>query len=156
MTKKRKIYVTISWIAVAACMGFIFYMSSRVSTESQAMSDSVLKGIFGLIGIEFPVIVIRKGAHMTEFAGLAMLIFNAVYATWKPKMTPLIAFAATAMYAVTDEFHQIFVEGRGPKFTDVLVDSSGAIIGIIISIIILKIIKIILERGNKIGNTQTL
>lgn len=156
MTVKRKIYISISWILVAAAMIFIFYMSSRIASESQAMSDSVLQKVFELIGIEFSSFIIRKGAHTLEFMGLAMLIFNAVYATWQLRITPIIAFAGTVLYAVSDEFHQNFVEGRACQLRDVLIDSNGALIGILISIIILLIIRKITERGKKNGNTQTL
>ena len=33
-------------------------------------------------------------------------------------------------YAITDELHQAFVPGRTPKLLDVLIDSSGALLGI--------------------------
>lgn len=152
MTVKRKIYVTISWLLTAACMGVIFYMSSRVAEESQAMSDSVLQKIFDFIGVEFSSFIIRKTAHMCEFAGLAALIFNAVYATWELKITPIIAFFGTVLYALSDEIHQIFVEGRACQLRDILIDSMGALIGITVSFIILKII----ERKKNNGNTETL
>lgn len=152
MTVKRKIYITVSWLLTAACMGFIFYMSSRAADESSAMSDSVIQKIFDLIGVEFSSFAIRKAAHMCEFAGLSALIFNAVYATWELKLTPLIAFSATVLYAVSDEIHQIFVEGRACQLRDVLIDSTGALIGITASFIILKII----ERGRNNGNIKTL
>jgi len=35
-------------------------------------------------------------------------------------------------YAVSDEFHQYFVPGRGPRWGDVMLDSFGAALGIII------------------------
>lgn len=154
MTTKRKIYTAISWILLAVCMGFIFYMSSRVATESQAMSDGLLKRISDLIGIEFSSFFIRKTAHALEFMGLAMLSFNAVYSTWEVKLTPIVAFLITAFYAASDEFHQIFVEGRACQLRDFFIDCSGAAAGIILSIIILKIIKKIRKR-DKNGGIKT-
>lgn len=90
---------------------------------------------------------------MLEFMGLSLLIFNAVYSTWEHKLTPVIAFTGTAFYAITDEIHQLFVPGRAFQLIDILVDSAGALIGVIASLIILKLILFIKKRGNKNGNT---
>ena len=37
---------------------------------------------------------------------------------------------SAAVYACTDEFHQLFVEGRDGNFRDVMIDSTGALVGI--------------------------
>lgn len=58
----------------------------------------------------------------------------------------LISICVCFLYACTDEFHQTFVPGRAGRFTDVLIDSSGGLTGIILSLIVLciyyKIVKI--------------
>ncbi|MFP5109854.1 VanZ family protein [Neobacillus sp. C211] len=36
------------------------------------------------------------------------------------------------LFAVSDEFHQLFVAGRGAQVKDVFIDSAGAIVGIVI------------------------
>ena len=153
MTKLRKIYVVISWISVAACMVAIFCLSAQTADDSAELSGSFIRAIFQLIGIELEQDGIRTVAHMLEFMGLALLIFNATYATWEKKATPLIAFAGTVLYAITDEIHQIFVPGRAFQISDILVDSTGALIGVIASFVILKIILYIMKRGNKNGNS---
>ncbi len=154
MTLKRKIYISVSWMLVLICMGIIFWMSARPADQSQAMSDSLLLKIFELIGVNLSSFVIRKAAHMLEFMGLAVLMFNAVYASFKTKLTPAIAFFAAVLYAVTDEVHQLFVEGRACQFRDILIDSTGALIGIAASLVILKIILKIRERRNKNGSIE--
>ena len=153
MTIRRKIYIIISWLLVVACMCFIFWMSGFNATESSGMSDSIIRKILAVFGEEFSSFVVRKAAHMLEFCGLAMALFNAIHITFNKKATPIIAFACTVLYAVTDEIHQLFVEGRACRIFDVFVDSFGAVIGIIISVIILKIIISIKKRGNKNGNS---
>ena len=153
MTLKRKIYIIISWALVAACMGFIFWMSGFDATESSGMSDSIIRKILDVFGEEFSSFVVRKAAHMLEFCALAMALCNAIYATFEFKTTPIIAFVCTVLYAVTDEIHQLFVEGRACRIFDVFVDSCGALAGIIISVIIFKIIISIKKRGNKNGNS---
>lgn len=156
MKKSRKIYVVVSWILVAVCMGIIFSLSAQTAEESSELSGSFILALLEWLGIELEQEVIRTIAHCLEFMGLSVLIFNATYATWETKVTPLIAFAGTVLYAITDEIHQIFVPGRAFQISDILVDSTGALIGAVASLIILKIILTIKERRNKNGNTQTL
>ena len=45
----------------------------------------------------------------------------------------LIAWGISTAYAATDEFHQIFVPGRAGMLTDVMIDSSGALAGILLA-----------------------
>ena len=153
MTKARKIYVSISWILVAVCMGIIFWLSAQTAKESSGLSGSFIQAILQWLGVEIEQEVIRTCAHCLEFMGLSLLIFNATYTTWETKFTPLIAFAGTVFYALTDEIHQIFVPGRAFQISDILVDSTGALIGVIASFVILKIILYITKRGNKNGNS---
>jgi VanZ family protein len=67
--------------------------------------------------------VLRKGAHMTEYAILALLLVRATgsYA-W--------ALSLTVAYAASDELHQTFVRGRHGSPIDVGIDTAGALIGL--------------------------
>lgn len=111
----------ICWIAVAVCMGVIFCFSSQPATLSQTVSDRFAF----LLRLPFGSFIVRKAAHFLEFAGLSVLVFNALYSTCG-KFRPFTAFTVTAAYAITDEIHQIFVDGRACRFFDWLVDCSGA------------------------------
>lgn len=156
MKNGRKIYIFISWLLVVTCMGIIFSLSAQAAEESQELSDSLIDKILELLGLEFASDFIRTLAHCLEFTGLSFLISNAVYVSWELKTTPVIAVAGTVLYAVADEIHQLFVPGRAFQFSDILVDSTGALIGAVAFLIILKIILTIKERRNKNGSTQTL
>ena len=75
---------------------------------------------------------VRKAAHMTEYFLLALSLQLPLTA-WlsgqlKPKLRILTGFAATVIFAALDEFHQSFVPGRSGNFTDVCIDSAGALI----------------------------
>ena len=130
--KSKKITV-ICWIAVVLCMGAIFFFSSQPATVSQSVSDRFAF----LLKLPFGSFIVRKGAHFLEFAGLAVLIFNALHSTCG-KFRPFTAFAITAIYGITDEIHQLFVEGRACRFFDWLVDCSGAAAAVIfVSLIII-------------------
>lgn len=156
MKKSRKIYIAVSWALVIACMCIIFSLSAQNGEQSSDLSDSFVTAILEWLNISIDEGLLRTMAHCLEFMGLSVLIFNATYSTWETKFTPLIAFGGTVLYAITDEIHQIFVPERAFQISDILVDSTGALIGAIASLIILKIIKIILERRNKNGSTQAL
>jgi len=67
--------------------------------------------------------VLRKGAHLTEYAILGALLLRAVGRA-------LPAFAIAVVYAATDEIHQHFVRGRHASPRDVLIDSIGIAVGI--------------------------
>jgi VanZ family protein len=81
---------------------------------------------------------IRKLGHVTEYAILAALLWRALRggAAWRTKMSILfgIALIGCAVFAVSDEFHQSFVSSRTASGNDVLIDISGALIGLAICI----------------------
>lgn len=96
------------WLPVLVWAGVIFAFSSIPSLNS------------GLGTWDY---VLRKGAHMTEYAILAVLLVRATgsYA-W--------AFAVAVAYAGSDELHQTFVRGRHGSPVDVGIDAVGALIGL--------------------------
>jgi VanZ like family len=67
--------------------------------------------------------LLRKAAHMAEFAILGALLLRALG-------RELPAFLAGVAYAVSDEIHQHFVEGRHASALDVALDSVGVAVGI--------------------------
>lgn len=71
--------------------------------------------------------LLRKLAHFTEFACLGALFAWLLGMFRKPM---LIALACGFSVACIDETIQYFVPGRGPAFKDVLIDTSGALLGI--------------------------
>lgn len=79
-------------------------------------------------------VTVRKAAHVSEYAILACLIFQALEHMRAPvlRQAPLLRRAAwalglTALYALTDEFHQSFVPGRGASPVDWCIDVAGAL-----------------------------
>lgn len=77
---------------------------------------------------------IRKAAHVTEYAILAMLLVRAfrkgnAKGSWS---YCAMALAAAAGYAALDEFHQTFVVSRTGSPRDVLIDTCGAALGLAI------------------------
>ena len=79
---------------------------------------------------------IRKLAHLTEYAILAALLWRALRGgtRWQVKMSILffVAWIACAIFAASDEFHQSFVPSRTSSPIDVMIDVTGALIGLAI------------------------
>ncbi len=144
---KRQI---IFFILTLLTMGIIFGYSSRDSNESEEDSVGVgmaighifIPGFDDLSGeeqyeyakkIDHPV---RKTAHFTEYMILGLFVLGTLYPKKEEKnkksilINSFISFIIAAIYAGTDEFHQTFVPGRAGRLTDVLIDSSGALLGI--------------------------
>ena len=67
--------------------------------------------------------ILRKGAHMIEYAILGLLLLRALG-------RELPALAVGISYAISDEIHQHFVRARHASPVDVLIDTVGLAIGI--------------------------
>lgn len=117
------------WAVVAAWMLLIFSLSAQ--SESGEHSRSLVGSLFALFGwsgddaslrpYEF---ALRKGAHFTEYAVLAGLLYWALPGHGLGRLAA--AWAIATGYAASDEWHQAFVPHRGPSPTDVAIDSAGA------------------------------
>ncbi|CUX32384.1 VanZ family protein [Clostridium sp. C105KSO13] len=80
--------------------------------------------------IEYPV---RKAAHMTEYFILAMTVGLPFYVYGLRGFgLVLVAGLICVGFACGDEYHQSFVEGRGPSVKDVGIDSIGVFLGIMV------------------------
>ena len=69
--------------------------------------------------------VLRKGAHASEYAVLALLLYRALG-------SELPAFLVGFGYAITDELHQAFVRGRHASPFDVSMDAAGLAFGLLL------------------------
>jgi len=97
------------WLPVVAWAGVIFALSSIPDLGT---------------GLGTWDLVLRKLAHAAEFAVLGALLLRAL-------ARPLPAFALGVVYAVSDEVHQQFVEGRRGSAVDVLIDTVGVALGVL-------------------------
>lgn len=146
--KKNINIMIINLILIIGWMMFIFYMSDQPASISSSQSGDFKEMIINtpIIGdIAKPTLtsqigefVIRKSAHMFLYFVLSILIFNIVY---KIKYnnnkssilkSALISLLIVFLYACTDEIHQLFIPGRSGEFRDVMVDTFGGLIGLIL------------------------
>ena len=99
------------WLPPLALMGLIFFFSAQPDLNSGL-------GTLDTIG--------RKIIHFAQYALLAYLWWRALSEHTTASRAALAAFLVTVLYAVTDEYHQTFVDGRHGSPLDVLIDSAGA------------------------------
>ena len=144
----------IRWIALLFWMGLIFYMSNQPGDVSSKQSGLVLK-LFQFIGIdlnnelsELATFIVRKTSHFTEYFILYFLSINVMKCYLNIKNTIFYSFIFSFFYACTDEIHQYFIPGRAMAFRDVLIDSAGALLAMIIVNIKIKINK---KKENKLN-----
>lgn len=78
-------------------------------------------------------LILRKNAHAFEYLIFAILVSILLFSfNMKGKAALIYIMFICLFYAVTDEFHQMFVPGRSSLVSDVLIDFLGSLIGILI------------------------
>ena len=150
----------------------IFSFSNEVADKSSSTSAKVIEGTIKMIepkitqeklNLKISILqpIIRKCAHFTLYAALGFFTYNFVR-TIRSKIiknrenttkTFLIAsqiFCTT--YSLTDEMHQMFIPGRSGEIRDILIDSLGALTGILICIVFLRLVRKIITIINKQKN----
>jgi len=86
----------------------------------------------------WPNFAFMKGAHALFFGALALLLYRALRGEgWTRKRAAIWAITLSILYGTSDEFHQIYTQGREARIRDVVVDGIGA------SIVILFIYRVL-------------
>ena len=170
-TNKNKIVVALILIVLTlGLMTAIFSFSAQNSSETVGLSSKVTNFVAQIIFSNFSDysndfrikvvdglnLFIRKAAHFSLYfllGGFVFMIFHTLFSRWKnlKKIGCVIAFSA--LYAGLDELHQLFVPGRSARFTDVLLDSLGALTGSIVCLcLVLLAVCIANEIKSKLKN----
>ena len=123
---------------VAAWTAKIFWLSTEAFSSDRTLSLlSHLLGLTGLIltnrAISVLHLLIRKAAHIVEYSVLAVLLCLLWNEGGSESLQPKIAgkvMVVCAGYALLDELHQYFVQGRGPSLADCGLDILGALMSV--------------------------
>lgn len=131
----------------------IFGFSSQNSKQSGSLSEKITTIIVEKLNIvegktkqEKEIIinklerVIRKLAHFSIYTlvGLLLMGFTSTYKLENIKKV-MISLIIGIVYAISDEIHQSFVPGRSPQFTDVMIDTMGVTLGILLIMLAIEI-----------------
>lgn len=122
--KKLKYFIpAIIW------MIFIFIMSHTNGNSSSSQSNFIAEIILKVINIDYNTLtfLIRKAAHMGEYALLLFFIYYALKKGTTYKYIFSLSLLVTFLYACSDEFHQLFIPGRSGQLKDVLIDTIGGL-----------------------------
>ena len=148
---KSLIYAIISVIL----MIIIYMFSSQNGNSSSELSSSFSSIVYSSIeffanylnlninnisSVGFHTFI-RKLAHFSIFLALGFSyygFFSSLKST--KRIAVYLALTASLVYAISDEFHQLFVPSRGPSVTDVCIDFAGSIVGVFICYIFYRLI----------------
>jgi VanZ family protein len=124
------------WLPVVVWATFISWFSTDAFSARSTNSyiDPVLRFFFGELtpaGFRLAHSIVRKSAHLTEYAVLAMLTVRAQTTPGErvPRLVLLRTLVYCAVYALIDEGHQTLVPSRTGSPIDVLIDTTGAALG---------------------------
>ena len=149
---KLKLVRYISLLLLVLWMCVIFGFSSQNAENSAETSHGVIVKIVEYVYPDYDkltqtekkevidkfVFPVRKLAHFSEFFLLGILssVFFATFTDIKLKLRVILALLLGLLYAVSDEIHQLFIEGRACRFTDVFIDFSGVLLAIVFTYLI--------------------
>lgn len=135
--RRRRTIAYLVWLAV--CWGHSLMPGDLSSLESSRFVFLVrpLFLLFGNTDEQLMTFVIRKGAHFTEYAILALLARRLSRAWLGDGVRAYILCAALVVLApACDEFIQTFVPGRAGQPTDVALDIAGGLFGLVVAVLI--------------------
>lgn len=146
-------------LCVIIVMGAIFGFSSQTYEQTMKTSDVIVKPIENRVKEDSSNFesekeendyikkledkldkLVRKSAHMIIFGMLAVFVYLLCKSFGMSDADAIVmTLVVCAVYSVTDEWHQKFVDGRTSQFADVCVDEMGAVISLVLIRIINKI-----------------
>ncbi len=145
--KCRMIY----FILVVIWMMIVFIFSGQNGKQSQGTSDIITDRIVKIFykltdnsqdSVEVKNVVsviVRKLAHFTIYFIGGILIFNLINTfSIKTRYVIILTIIFGMLYAISDEMHQLFIEARAGKVTDVLIDTTGVLLATLIRYMICK------------------
>lgn len=155
---KEIILKIIDVFLVLGWMTLVFWFSSQVGDDSKVQSGNTIRKIVLLFNkditaenleliVETLQPFVRKLAHFSLYTLGGILIYNLINKYNLNKKAKIVyTIIIGALYATSDEIHQLFVPYRSGQITDVLIDTSGVITGVILFIIIAKIKNFIIKK----------
>ena len=139
----------VSLLLLIGWMGLIFYLSHQNADDSSLLSGGLIRKVVSFI---FPNLssaslenlvsslqfIVRKGAHFSMYGVLGVLAFVTMitYSKIHLALRSLLSFLISALYSMSDEYHQTFIKGRSGEIRDIIIDCAGALSGILIALAI--------------------
>jgi VanZ family protein len=126
--------VTVGWALLIFCFSTTSYRGD--------LSAWLLREALRILHLQLPAgafnlchFVIRKCAHLSEYAAFAVFLYWALESprthSWRLRLATASVLLA-GMYSLTDEYHQSLVPGRTPSLVDCGIDTLGATLGMLV------------------------
>ena len=137
-------------LALIGCIAFIFSNSMKIASVSSVSSGRVLQLLQAVLRrLGHPALaqrltmhIVRKLAHFCEYLleGFLLMLCLRVYTRhfFKHVSWPMLGGLLTAL---TDETIQLFVPGRSGQVTDIWIDFSGVMTGLLVGLILLGLVR---------------
>jgi VanZ family protein len=131
------------WFSIVLWMGFIFWMSTGTfsAANTERIIEPLLRFFVPAISGETVEVIhafVRKCAHVTEYFILGLLVFRAFQeqsSSRQAAITAGISLLIVAGFALTDEFHQMYVSTRTASIIDVCIDAFGGFMAQCVSLL---------------------
>ncbi len=129
------------WLPPILWMGAIFFFSTDVFSASNTggLIETVSRWLYPALTLEqlgWVHFLVRKAAHLTVYAILALLVLRAFRAgspvRWK-RSRVIYTFFVVSIYALLDEYHQTFTSLRSGTPYDSFIDMTGGAIALFAS-----------------------
>lgn len=136
LTTGHRLTQVARWLPLFVWMALIsiFSTDSFSNDNTGSIIEPVVRAVLGRSYTDelFDLLhhLIRKAAHVTEYAILGLLWYRAInkgLRGWNIK-TAVAASLFSFIYASLDELHQAFTSNRSGRPMDVMIDSAGAVI----------------------------
>jgi hypothetical protein len=119
MTSMPSTNSPLRWVPAFIMMALIFMLSSLPANRLP---------YFGAVDF-----LVKKGSHATGYALLGLAYFYALPPRLSAGYRAVVALVMALLFALSDEYHQSFVEGRTSSLRDVFIDGGGATIALVIA-----------------------
>ena len=132
---KNQNYVS---LILAILVASAIYCATASPAATGSNTRAIIESLLGINGNVADILnfIIRKLTHVTVFGLLAIFLYFAF-----TNRRFFWAWLCTTLYAGTDEYHQSLVVGRTSSIYDVMLDSAGAILALVLTRFVVKKMK---------------
>ena len=139
---KLHLLLPLLWMVVIFMLS---HQSASISSGQSGVFVEQLRHIAPSVDQQLLTFLVRKGAHIFAYFVLGILTFNALWrldlSKFKFNYPVGLSIIVCALYATSDEFHQLFVSGRSGEIRDIIIDSCAATVGVFIISIFVRILQ---------------
>jgi len=127
------------WSSLIFCLSTDSFSSDNTSRVIVPMIHWLFPGMSSGT-VEVVHHFVRKSAHFIEYFIFALLVYRGIQGVRKGFhwSWAFVAWGVAAAYSLSDEFHQIFIESRGPSLLDSLIDSTGALAALLVLFLVYR------------------